>query len=90
MAIRVEFFGIARQRAGIGEISITPPQGHWALGNVLERVAGEIPQLRGLIEGGRLDASLAANLDGDRFVNDPETEILDGQCLLVLSADAGG
>ena len=44
----------------------------------------------GLIAEGRLHPTLAANIDGQRFVSDPATPIRDGQCLLILSADAGG
>ena len=91
MAIRVEFFGIARQRAGIGELSLDLRQAATSLGQVLDQVASCLPELgRELVVDGRLHASLTANLDGARFVHDPATLIRDGQSLLILSADAGG
>jgi len=91
MPIRVELFGIARQRAGVGELLFEAAGGPMSLTDVLTAVARKAPQLDGpWISGGRLHASLAANIDGQRFVSDPATPIRDGQCLLILSADAGG
>jgi sulfur-carrier protein len=91
MAIRVELFGIARQRAGVSEILVQPPLGQPSLANVLQQLAVQLPALGSeLIVGGRLHKSLAANLDGVQFISNPETAIRDGQSLLILSADAGG
>lgn len=91
MAIRVEFYGIARQRAGISEIALNVPAGSLPLGEALALVCGQLPQLdRELLSGSRLQESFAANLDGVQFVSDPATLIHDGQSLLILSADAGG
>ena len=91
MPIRVEFYGIARQRAGVGELVLDVPRGGLPLADVLAAVAQAAPQLDGSwVSGGRLHASLAANIDGQRFVSDPATPIRDGQSLLILSADAGG
>jgi sulfur-carrier protein len=91
MTIRVEFFGIARQRAGVGEVRLDLRSADARLGDVLGDLAGRLPEFgRELLVGGRLHESLAANLDGSRFVSDPATPIRDGQSLLILSADAGG
>ncbi len=91
MPIRIEFFGLARQRAGVSELLLQVPSGQLPLADVLAAVAREAPQLNGpWIAGGRLHSSLAANIDGQRFVSDPATPIRDGQSLLILSADAGG
>jgi molybdopterin converting factor small subunit len=91
MAIRVEFFGIARQRAGVSELCLDLQRAATPLRRVLDEVATRLPELgRELVVEGRLHASLAANLDGARFVHDPATLIRDGQSLLILSADAGG
>ena len=43
----------------------------------------------GLLNDGLLHPTLV-NLDGERFISDPDTLIHDGQCVLILSADAGG
>jgi len=44
----------------------------------------------GLVEAGRLHSSCRANLNGDAFVSDPRTRLSAGDCVLILSADAGG
>jgi len=91
MAIRVEFYGIARQRAGIAEVQLDVPPGGLQLADALRELADRLPRLgRELFRGSRLHESLTTNLDGTRFVSDPATMIHDGQCLLILSADAGG
>ena len=91
MAIRVEFFGIARQRAGVSELSLELPAGEARFADALRALASKLPALgQELVVDGRLHDSLTANLDGARFVSDPATPIRDGQCLLILSADAGG
>ncbi len=91
MAIRVEFFGIARQRAGAAELMLAMPRAEMALGEVLGELAARVPSLSGeWIADGRLHESLTANLDGVQFVSDPATVVRDGQSLLIFSADAGG
>ena len=91
MAIRVEFFGLARQRAGISQLDLELPAGNTPLADVLRAIAREAPQLAGeWIVNGKLHSALAANLGGQQFVSDPATLVRDGQSLLILSADAGG
>jgi hypothetical protein len=91
MGLRVEFYGIARQRAGVQHIDLPLTSEQTTLGEVLLRVAQVAPQFSAecLVEG-RLHPSLAANLDGETFVADPTAIIRCGQSLLILSADAGG
>jgi molybdopterin converting factor small subunit len=91
MALRVEFFGIARQRAGVAELALPMERTEARLSDVLSQLATHVPDLKGVwIADGRLHESLTANLDGARFVTDPATIVRDGQSLLILSADAGG
>jgi molybdopterin converting factor small subunit len=91
MAIRVEFYGIARQRAGVSDVDIEIAVRQISLQDVLRELARRIPELaREMVNEGRLHESLTANINGTRFVRDPATPIHDGQCLLILSADAGG
>lgn len=91
MAIHVELFGIARQRAGVSELLLDVQQAATPLSEVLDQIASCVPALgRELIVKGRLHKSLTANLGGARFIHDPKTIIRDGQSLLILSADAGG
>jgi len=89
MGIRIEFYGIARQRAGVGELVLsTAPQ---SLSRLLLEVGRRFPGFgKECLVNGQLDRTLAVNLDGNQFVTDPDTSIRDGQCVLILSADAGG
>jgi len=60
------------------------------LGQLFEALAEQIPPLSTLICKDRLQSSLVANLNGDRFISDPETPLGENDCVLILSADAGG
>ena len=71
--MQVEFLGIPRERAGVSTLEVHAN----TLGQLLERLAADIP-------------ALAANLNGDRFVSDPQTPLDQHDCVLILSADAGG
>ena len=84
--MRVEFFGVSRERAGIAERDVTAR----TLGELLGILAAEHPSLAELLPDNRLHPALAANLNGDRFVRDPRTPLTDTDCVLLLSADAGG
>lgn len=84
--MRVEFYGVSRERAGVAERHVDAR----TLGELLGTLATEYPSLGELLTGNRLHPALAANLNGDRFIRDPETPLADRDCLLILSADAGG
>lgn len=84
--MHVEFYGIPRERAGVAEMEVQAE----TLGELLGALASEMPSFRGFIEGSRLHPAFAANLNGDRFVSDPETPLVREDCVLILSADAGG
>jgi molybdopterin converting factor small subunit len=83
--MHVEFFGIPRQCAGIPDLEIQAD----TLGALLRKLA-ENPALRQMIAFDRLQPSFIANLNGDRFVDDPATPLADHDRVLILSADAGG
>lgn len=84
--MRVEFYGISRQRSGVAELRVNAA----TLGELLGNLAASYPKLGELITENRLHPALAANLNGDRFVRDPLTTLAEHDCLLILSADAGG
>lgn len=93
MEIVVEFFGIPRQRAGCPSRQLLVAGDRVSLSAVLCRLAEEVPELAGeCLESGRLLPGTIANVDGQRFVEQAESEIiiLPGQHLLLMSADAGG
>jgi molybdopterin converting factor small subunit len=84
--MHVEFLGVPRQRAGISELEVQAD----TLGQLLGTLAQRIPSLGELIGSDGLHSALVANLNGDRFVSDPETPLGENDCVLLLSADAGG
>lgn len=84
--MQVEFLGVPRQRAGVSVFDSDAA----TLGELMGALAARFPTLSALIEHDRLHPSLAANLNGDRFVNDPATPLAATDCLLILSADVGG
>ena len=84
--MHVEFLGVPRERAGVAELDVQAN----TLGGLLGRLALQMPGLAELIVEDRLHPSLAASLNCDRFISDPETPLGDRDCVLILSADAGG
>lgn len=84
--MRVEFYGVSRQRAGRPEMDVRAS----TLGELLRTLSSEMPSLGDLIDGDSLHPALAASLNGDRFVKDPRTPLSDSDCVLIISADAGG
>ena len=84
--MQVEFFGVPRQRAGIPKLEVHAE----TLGQLLRKLAARMPPLAEFIMVERLHSSFVANLNGDQFVSDPRTLLLDDDCIIILSADAGG
>jgi molybdopterin converting factor small subunit len=82
----VEFLGVPRQRAGISELEVQAE----TLGQMLNVLVTRFPAFAALVAHDRLHPSMAANLNGDRFVSDPDTALLADDHVLLLSADAGG
>jgi molybdopterin converting factor small subunit len=84
--MKVEFFGVPRARAGTSSLEMQAE----TLGQLLGTLTARIPAFASLIDSDRLLPSLVANLNGDRFVSDPDTPLAENDCVLILSADAGG
>jgi molybdopterin converting factor small subunit len=84
--MHVEFLGVSRDRAGIDELHVHAD----TLGRLLGTLAAQMPALAELIVVDRLHPSLAANLNGDRFISDPQTPLGENDRVLIISADAGG
>jgi molybdopterin converting factor small subunit len=82
----VEFLGIPRARTGVSEVEIEAE----TLGQLLRTLAARFPALGDLLPSGSLHPSVAANLNGDEFITDPATRLMQSDRLLLLSADAGG
>lgn len=84
--MRVELFGLPRERAGVGEFELQAE----TLGQLISALAVRFPPLGEFITGDHLHSSFVANLNGDQFVSDPRTQLKEDDCVLILSADAGG
>jgi molybdopterin converting factor small subunit len=85
-SITVEFFGIPRHRAGTTALTAEA----CSLGELLRKLESRYPNLNACLENGRLRQGYTANINGERFVADPATELKQGDAILILSADAGG
>jgi len=84
--MRVELFGLPRERAGVAEIELQVD----TLGQLFGVLATQFPSLGDLIGVNHLSAALVANLNGDQFVSDPALPLGKDDRVLILSADAGG
>ena len=84
--MHVEFFGVPRERAGLSQLEVKAD----TLGQLLTTLAVRIPALGGVLNVDGLHSAFVANLNGDRFVSDPGTPLKENDCVLILSADAGG
>lgn len=84
--MRVEFLGVPRERAGVAELEVQAD----TLGQLLAELVIRFPSLSDLITADQLRPSIVANLNGDQFVRDPRTRLMEHDCVLILSADAGG
>lgn len=84
--MQVEFLGIPRVRVGLSDVEVEAA----TLGEALAVLAARFPAFAELMPAGRLHPSIAANLNGDEFVKDPDTILSPDDRLLILSADAGG
>ncbi len=82
----VEFFGVPRERAGIAQLDVQAD----TLGELLSALATRLPSFAEFVLENRLHPTFTANLNGDEFVKDPATPLREDDCLLILSADAGG
>jgi len=91
MRVSVEFYGLARLRAGVGRIALELPDKDACLADVFDSLAERLPAFREhCLSSGRLAEALTCNLDGQRFVSEAATPLASGQTVLILSADAGG
>jgi len=76
--MRVEFFGIPRERAGVPQMEVEAE----TLGQLFAKLEERFPSFA--------EPTFATNLNGERFVSDPATPLGQEDCVLILSADAGG
>lgn len=91
MGITVEFFGIARERAGRPNLEICCGTESTRLGDVLLEVAEQLPVLAGeCLLGEHPQVGFLVNINARRFLADPDAPIHAGDHVLLMSADVGG
>jgi molybdopterin converting factor small subunit len=91
MAIRVEFYGIPRQRAGVAQTEVETSAEALSLGQVLAAVGRQFPTVAAeCFDAVELKRGFIVNLGGVRFVSRFDEPVRDRDCILLLSADAGG
>ncbi len=91
MQVLVEFYGIPWQRAGVHRAVVEHANEGLRLVEVLRSLAEQFPQFGNeCLDAAGLRPTYIANINGERFVADPNTIVRDGDALLIMSADAGG
>lgn len=87
MSIRVEFYGIARQRAGVESTEVEATD----LAGVTAQLAVRLPEFaRACLSEGHLQPGFLANVNGRFFTTDSSTPLEPNDTVMILSADAGG
>ena len=91
MLVRIEFFGIARSRAGVPGAELCFPAAPVSLGRLVGELGDRFPQLA---DAGWATKSVMrhfrVNVNTDRFISEMSDPIHDGDLVLIMSADAGG
>ncbi len=85
--IRVEFFGVARARAGMETVELSAA----TIGDVIEQLTDRFPSLaETCFENADLKPGWLFSIDGRLFTRATSEQLPDGTSLQLLSADAGG
>jgi hypothetical protein len=84
--ITIEFYGMARRRAGRADLSL-----HAAtLAEALAGAAHDCSGLTGLLDDGKLSSHYLVSVNAGPFLTDLRAALGPGDRVLVISADAGG
>ena len=85
--IRVEFFGIVRTRADTSFLEVEAA----SIADAIDEIANHLPDVARLcFDDGRVRPGFLINLNGKQFTNDTARKLCHGDCLLLMSNDAGG
>ena len=91
MVITVEYYGIPRQKTGVCSDSLNFSKHPIDLQQVLTEVSRKHADFtEHCMDGDQLSRQTIINLNGDQFVKSLQTEVVDGDNILILSTDAGG
>lgn len=87
MPVTVEFYGIARQRAGVASLDVDAG----SVGEAFDRLALQLPRwAESCLVNGELKPVFLANLNARHFVAERSHPLAEGDHLLILAADVGG
>jgi molybdopterin converting factor small subunit len=87
LSVTVEFYGVARSRAGRPTLTLAPG----TISEVLAMVEQACPRLAGLRQpDGGLSPLYLLSVNGQTFVDQLAQKVEAGDRVLLLSADAGG
>jgi len=87
LAIAIELYGVPRLRAGTRRVTVEAA----TLAAALDGLGRACPGVVGaVVSRGHVLPAYRLSLNGERFVSDPETPLVEGDVLLLLSADVGG
>ncbi len=84
--VTVEFYAMARRRAGTDSVLLTAQ----TVAEALHVVADSFPGLAELSRGPDSSSPYLVSVNAGPFLQDWDTALIDGDRLLILSADAGG
>lgn len=85
--ITIELFGIPRLRAGREVVAVEAA----SLGQAFRELGAACPSLEpSVVERGQLKAHYRAAINGTIITADPAAPLVDGDVVILLSADAGG
>jgi sulfur-carrier protein len=85
--ITIELFGVPRLRAGRDSLTVEAS----SLGEALRALSAACPALDTVVtSGGQLLPHYLVARNGLQFTADPETPLVQGDVLVLLSAEAGG
>ena len=86
MFVTIEYFGVPRQKTGVSSDSLSFANSPTSLSDVLTEIAfGDQ-----CLTGDQLSRETIINLNGDEFIRSLDTQVVNGDHILILSTDAGG
>ncbi|HCA48837.1 MAG: hypothetical protein CMM06_02490 [Rhodopirellula sp.] len=91
MKIKIEYYGIPRQRVGLASEILEFEGEQMGIHDVILAISNRHPEFQQhCMDGTRIDKNFTVNLNGDRFYQEDDGVAHDGDSLLILSMDAGG
>jgi len=85
--VKVEFYGVIRLRAGVAGYRAHSG----TLGSVFRQLEQAFPALApAYLHAGQAKSHLLVSRDGTEILHDPATPVRAGDCLVFVSAQAGG